>query len=54
MTDNATSTSAPERAPIWRRWAAAALALVVLLLVFALYGNPDFMVMLADQMWACF
>ena len=25
-----------------------------LLLVFALYGNPDFMVMLADQMWACF
>ncbi len=39
---------------IWRRWAAAALALLVLLLVFALYGNPDFMVMLADQMWACF
>ena len=40
--------------PAWRRWAGAALALVVLLLVFALYGNPDFMVMLADQMWACF
>lgn len=47
-------TSTWTASPVWRRWAAAALALVVLLLVFALYGNPDFMVMLADQMWACF
>ena len=54
MADNSTATSPPQRAPAWWRWAATALALVVLLLVFALYGNPDFMVMLADQMWACF
>ncbi len=52
--DNSTATSPPQRPPAWRRWATGALALVVLLLVFALYGNPDFMVMLANQMWACF
>ena len=52
--DNSTANSPPQRAPAWWRWAATALALVVLLLVFALYGNPDFMVMLANQMWACF
>ncbi|MBP6305280.1 MAG: hypothetical protein KAY73_03395 [Giesbergeria sp.] len=52
--DNSTATSPPQRPPAWWRWAATALALVVLLLVFALYGNPDFMVMLANQMWACF
>jgi hypothetical protein len=38
----------------WRRWLAAALALVVLLAVFMLYSQPDFMLMLADQVWACF
>ncbi len=54
MADNSTATSPPQRPPAWWRWAATALALVVLLLVFALYGNPDFMVMLANQMWACF
>ena len=32
-------------------WAAAT---VVLLAVFALYTQPDFMVTLADQLWACF
>lgn len=48
------ATDTPPRPAAWRRWAAAALALAVLLLVFALYGNPEFMVMLADQMWACF
>lgn len=57
MSDTAppTVTQPPSpRAPAWRRWAVGALVLVALLLVFALYGNPDFMVMLADQMWACF
>ena len=54
MADNSTATSPPQRPPAWRRWATGALALVVLLLVFALYGKPDFLVMLADQMWACF
>ncbi|MFZ5566219.1 MAG: hypothetical protein ACOY95_04400 [Pseudomonadota bacterium] len=32
-------------------WAAA---LVLLLAVFALYTRPDFLVTLADQIWACF
>lgn len=31
-----------------------ALALAVLLAVFALYTRPDFMLTLADQVWACF
>lgn len=43
-----------QRPPAWRHWAVGALVLVALLLVFALYSDPDFMVMLADQMWACF
>ena len=38
----------------WRRRAAWAVALLVLLAVFALYQRPDFLVMLADQAWACF
>lgn len=29
-------------------------ALIVLLGVFALYTRPDFLVSLADQVWACF
>lgn len=32
-------------------WVAAVL---ILLAVFALYTAPGFMVMLADQLWACF
>ena len=31
-----------------------ALALAVLLAVFALYTRPDFLMTLADQVWACF
>ncbi|MGE0497027.1 MAG: hypothetical protein AB7I35_04605 [Ramlibacter sp.] len=30
------------------------VALAVLLAVFALYTRPDFLVTLADQLWACF
>lgn len=36
------------------RWAVGAGAVLACLLVFGLYTAPDFMVMLADQMWACF
>lgn len=35
-------------------WVAALLILLILLAVFAMYTVPGFMVMLADQMWACF
>jgi hypothetical protein len=38
----------------WRRMLAWALALLVLLAVFVLYAQPGFLIMLADQLWACF
>jgi hypothetical protein len=31
-----------------------ALAIVVLLAVFALYTRPDFLLTVADQVWSCF
>lgn len=37
-----------------RRWAAYAAALATLMAVFSLYLRPEFMVSLADQLWACF
>ena len=51
---DATTPQQPRSPPPWRRWALGGLAVLVLLAVFALYTQPDFMVMLADQMWACF
>ncbi len=33
---------------------ALALAMTLLAVVFGLYARPDFMVQLAQQMWACF
>ncbi|MGD9772775.1 hypothetical protein [Diaphorobacter sp.] len=36
------------------KWLGAATALLVLLAVFMLYLQPDFMLTLADQVWACF
>jgi hypothetical protein len=36
------------------RWLGAAAAVLLCLAVFGLYTAPEFMVMLADQMWACF
>lgn len=35
-------------------WFVGALALAVLAGVFALYTRPDFLVQLANQLWACF
>jgi hypothetical protein len=40
--------------PVLRQLAWHAAALAALLGVFALYAHPDFLVMLADQLWACF
>ena len=37
-----------------RHGLAWAVALALLLAVFALYTRPDFLVTLADQVWACF
>lgn len=35
-------------------WIAYVAALATLLLVFSLYLQPEFMVTLAQQIWACF
>lgn len=37
-----------------RKAIAWSAAIAVLLAVFALYTRPDFLVTLADQIWACF
>lgn len=37
-----------------RQLLAWGLALAALLAVFALYTRPDFLLTLADQLWACF
>ena len=37
-----------------RKLLGVAVALAALLAVFALYTRPDFLVTLADQIWACF
>ena len=39
---------------IWQRAALWALVAVVLAAVFMLYTQPDFMVRMADHVWACF
>jgi hypothetical protein len=36
------------------RIAGAGVVLVVLLAVFMLYTRPDFLVQMANQIWACF
>ena len=38
----------------WQHIAIWAAVLAVLLAVFALYLQPQFMLTLADQVWACF
>ncbi|MBY0455216.1 MAG: hypothetical protein K2Q11_10110 [Burkholderiaceae bacterium] len=50
--------TSPTRRQRTRRLWTVRLGLVLLVLVlwavFVLYTQPDFMVMLADQVWACF
>lgn len=38
----------------WQRTLIWAAVLIVLLAVFVLYTRADFMITLADQVWACF
>jgi hypothetical protein len=38
----------------WQPLLGLVLVVVVSLAVFALYLRPDFLVQLADQLWACF
>ncbi|VUZ22955.1 Uncharacterised protein [uncultured Comamonas sp.] len=54
MTPEQAPAPASRQRPVWLRalaWLAAAL---VLLAVFGLYLEPDFMLTMADQVWACF
>ena len=37
-----------------RMGGALTLAATVLALVFGLYGRPDFMLQMANQLWSCF
>ncbi|GKS90497.1 MULTISPECIES: hypothetical protein [unclassified Acidovorax] len=54
------STSHPSHRPlpgparVRRAWAWGAAGAVLLAAVFLLYAEPDFVVMMADQLWACF
>lgn len=43
----------PQR-PIWQRALAWLVVALVLLAVFGLYLDPDFMLTIAEQTWACF
>ncbi|WP_169169305.1 MULTISPECIES: hypothetical protein [unclassified Acidovorax] len=54
MSTDRLPTAPHARRPAWRGWGLGVLALAASLAVFALYSEPGFMVMLADQMWACF
>ncbi|MBC7377512.1 MAG: hypothetical protein H7346_08775 [Burkholderiaceae bacterium] len=42
------------KAPRLHKLIVYAIALTVLLAVFALYTRPDFLVTLANQVWVCF
>ncbi len=48
------TTSTRPRSRILRRLALCAAVLLVLGLVFMLYLQPQFMLGMADQIWACF
>lgn len=52
--DSHARTPSPNALPLWQRLLLWTVVLTVLLAVFALYTRPDFMLTLADQIWACF
>ena len=51
---SSTQNPQPSALPTWQRVLVWAVVLTALLAVFALYTQPDFMLTLADQVWACF
>ncbi|MEN5178960.1 hypothetical protein [Comamonas sp. 4034] len=53
MTTPSATPLAPRRR-LWLRAGGWALAAVVLAAVFMLYTQPEFMVRMADHVWACF
>lgn len=53
-TDQPTQHQADASLPRWLRWGLGAAAVLATLGVFALYQRPEFLINLADQLWACF
>lgn len=47
-------TQRRDSAALGRRMAAWGIAAVALAAVFLLYAQPDFLVMLGNQIWTCF
>lgn len=46
--------ASPPRKHLWQRAVGWLLVALVLAAVFGMYLNPDFMLTMADQVWACF
>jgi len=38
----------------WTKWLAYGTAVLLLLAVFSFYTRPDFLLTLANEIWACF
>jgi len=38
----------------WTKWLAYGIAVLLLLAVFSFYTRPDFLLTLANEIWACF
>ena len=47
-------TTRPASSKRWGRIAAAIVAMLLLAGVFMLYTRPEFMLRMADHVWACF
>jgi len=54
LTDPVTSSGGSARLTTWLRWLAGLVAVMLLMGVFSLYLQRDFLLTLADQLWACF
>lgn len=51
---NAAPHSHPPQLPTWLRVLLWIVVFAAMALVFGLYLQPDFMLTMADQVWACF
>lgn len=54
LTDQPSAHRADASLPSRLRWGLGAAAVMATLGVFALYQRPEFLINLADQLWACF
>ena len=53
-TDPDPAADQPARTGGWARGLSALVSVLLLMGVFSLYLQPDFLLTLADQLWACF